>query len=86
MTFPHAPEFSRRGFPKTSGSFVGVSVSDKDYDLFWDLYWGPPILGNCQHDFLGTRRACKHFDSKVGIRRLQLGGNLVNSLVSLVDV
>ena len=31
-------------FPKISGMFLGIQRMRMI--VFWDLYWGPPILGN----------------------------------------
>ena len=31
--------------PKIRGTFLGVPIIR--IILFWGLYWGPPILGNC---------------------------------------
>ena len=31
------------GFPEIGGTILGVPI--KMTIVFWDLYWGPPILG-----------------------------------------
>ena len=38
--------FKGLGFPKIRGTLLGVPIIRTI--VFWDLYWGPPILGNYQ--------------------------------------
>ena len=33
------------GFPQIRGTFLGVPIGR--IIIFWDLHWGPPLLGNC---------------------------------------
>ena len=36
------------GFPKTRGTILGVPIIRTI--VYWGLYWGPLILGNCHID------------------------------------
>ena len=47
------------GFPKLGVPFWGVPIVRTI--VFWGLYWGPPILGNCHvHHFRGLGfRVCR---------------------------
>ena len=37
------------GFPKIRPTILGVPIIRTV--VFWGLYWGPPILGNCHIGF-----------------------------------
>ena len=41
-------------FPKIRGTFLGVPIIR--IVVYWGLYWGPPILGNYQHDTCMNRK------------------------------
>ena len=38
------------GFPKIRGTFLGVPIIRTI--VFWDLYWGPLILGNYHVEYI----------------------------------
>ena len=40
----------KRGFPKIRGTFLGVPIIRTI--VYWGLYWGTLILGNCHKDWV----------------------------------